>query len=52
MTTRELIAKLRNDDPEGVREVVIWDGDEEQIKHVERVALKDDRVVVDVSQAG
>src|ERR1700682_592363 len=52
MTTGELIAKLRSNDPEGVREVVIWDGDEEQIKRVERVALKDDRVVVDVSQAG
>jgi hypothetical protein len=52
MTTAELIAKLESDDPEGEREVVIWDSDEERITGVERVALKDDRVVVDVSRAG
>jgi hypothetical protein len=49
MTTAELIAKLKSDDPEGVREVVIWDSDEELIKSVERVALSDDRVVVAVA---
>jgi hypothetical protein len=52
MTTAELIAKLKSDDPDGVREVVIWDSDEEPIKGVERVELKDDRDVVDVSWAG
>jgi hypothetical protein len=52
MTTAELIAKLKSDDPDGVRMVVIWDSDEESIKGVERVELKDDRVVVDVSRAG
>jgi hypothetical protein len=49
MTTAELIAKLKNDDPEGVREVVIWDTDEELIKVVQRVELSDDRVVVEVA---
>jgi hypothetical protein len=49
MTTAELIAKLKSEDPDGLREVMIWDSDEEVIKRVERVALKDDRVVVDVS---
>jgi hypothetical protein len=48
----ELIAKLKSDDPDGVREVVIWDSDEELIKGVGRVELKDDRDVVDVSRAG
>ena len=52
MTTAELIAKLKSDDPDGVREVVIWDSDGELIKDVARVALKDDRVVVTVSRAG
>ena len=51
MTTAELIAKLKSDDPGGERKVVIWDSDEELIKAVERVALKDDHVVVDVSHA-
>ena len=51
MTTAELIAKLKSDDPDGAREVVIWDSDEELIKGVERVALKDDRVVINVSRA-
>ena len=51
MTTAELIAKLKSDDPEGAREVVIWDSDEELIKGVERVALKDDRVVINVSRS-
>jgi hypothetical protein len=46
MTTAELIAKLNRDDPHGVREVVIWDNDEELIKGVEQVELSDDRVVV------
>ena len=50
MTTAQLIAKLKSDDPDGAREVVIWDSDEELIKGVERVALKDDRVVVNVSR--
>jgi hypothetical protein len=49
MTTAELIAKLKNDDPAGVREVVIWDTDEELIKVVQRVELSDDRVVVEVA---
>lgn len=49
MTTAELIAKLKSDDPDGVREVVIWDTDEELIKGVERVELSDDRVVVEVA---
>ena len=52
MTTAELIAKLKSDDPDGVRKVVIWDSDDELIKGVERVELKDDRVVVDVSRTG
>jgi hypothetical protein len=51
MTTAELIAKLKSDDPDGAREVVIWDSDEELTKSVERVALKDDRVVIDVSRS-
>jgi hypothetical protein len=49
MTTAELIAKLKSDDPQGGREVVIWDTDEELIKGVERVELSDDRVVVEVA---
>ena len=49
MTTAELIAKLKSDDPDGVREVVIWDTDEELIKGVKRVELSDDRVVVEVA---
>jgi hypothetical protein len=49
MTTAELIAKLKSDDPDGVREVVIWDTDEELIKGVARVELSDDRVVVEVA---
>jgi hypothetical protein len=52
MTTAELIAKLKSDDPDGVREVVSWDSDEELIKGVGRVELKDDRDVVGVSRAG
>jgi hypothetical protein len=52
MTTAELIAKLKSADPDGVRKVVIWDSDGELAKGVERLALKDDRVVVDVSRAG
>lgn len=52
MTTAELIAKLKSDDPDGVHEVVIWDSDEELSGDVGRVELKDDRDVVDVSQAG
>jgi hypothetical protein len=51
MTTAELIAKLKSDDPDGVREVVIWDADDEVIKRVERVELSDDRVVVEVAVA-
>ena len=51
MTTAQLIAKLKSDDPDGAREVVIWDSDEELIKGVERVALKDDRVVINVSRS-
>jgi hypothetical protein len=51
ITTAELIAKLKSDDPRGVREVVIWDRDEQLAKGVERVALKEDRVVVDVSRS-
>jgi hypothetical protein len=51
MTTAELIAKPNRDDPHGVREVVIWDNDEELIKGVERVELSDDRVVVEVAVA-
>ena len=35
----------------GAREVVIWDSDEELTKSVERVALKADRVVIDVSRS-
>ena len=49
MTTAELIAKLKGDDPHGVREVVIWDADEELIKGVKQVELSDDRVVVEVA---
>jgi hypothetical protein len=49
MTTAELIAKLKSDDPDGVREVVIWDTDEELIKGVARVELSDDRVIVEVA---
>src|ERR1017187_6839704 len=49
MTTAELIAKLKSDDPDGVREVVIWDTDEELVKGVKRVELSDDRVVVEVA---
>jgi hypothetical protein len=49
MTTGELIAKLKSDDPDGVREVVIWDTDEELTKGVVRVELSDDRVVVEVA---
>jgi len=49
MTTAELIAKLKSDEPQGGREVVIWDTDEELIKGVERVELSDDRVVVEVA---
>jgi hypothetical protein len=49
MTTAELIAKLTSDDPDGVREVVIWDTDEELIKRVKRVDLSDDRVVGEVA---
>ena len=30
MTTAELIAKLKSDDPDGVREVVTWDSHEER----------------------
>jgi hypothetical protein len=50
MTTAELIAKLKSDDPDGVREVVIWESDEELTRGVERVALRDDRVVVVTSR--
>jgi hypothetical protein len=50
MTTAELIAKLKSDDPHGVREVVIWESDEELTTGVERVALRDDRVVVITSR--
>ncbi len=49
MTTAELIAKLKSDDPDGGREVVIWDRDEEVIKGVRQVELSDDRVVVEVT---
>jgi hypothetical protein len=49
MTTAELIAKLKSDDPDGEREVVIWDRDEEVIKGVRQVELSDDRVVVEVT---
>jgi hypothetical protein len=49
MTTAELIAKLTSDDPDGVREVVIWDTDAELIKSVKRVELSNDRVVVEVA---
>ena len=48
MTTAQLIAKLKSDDPDGVREVVIWDTEEELIKGVKQVELSDDRVVVEV----
>lgn len=51
MTTAELIAKLKSDDPHGVREVVIWDSDEERMMGVEWVELSDDRVVVHVAHA-
>jgi hypothetical protein len=50
VTTAELIAKLKSDDPHGVREVVIWESDEELTRGVERVALRDDRVVVITSR--
>jgi hypothetical protein len=50
MTTAELIAKLQSDDPRGVREVVIWESDEELTRGVERVALRDERVVVITSR--
>jgi len=50
MTTAELIAKLKSDDPHGVREVVIWESDEELSGDVERVVLRDDRVVVVTSR--
>jgi hypothetical protein len=49
ITTAELIAKLASDDPDGAREVVIWDRDEEVIKGVRQVELSDDRVVVEVT---
>ncbi len=50
MTTAQLIAKLKSDDPDGVREIVIWDSDDELVKGVERVVLSDDRVVVHASR--
>lgn len=46
---RRVDAKLKSDDPDGVREVVIWDTDEELTKGVARVELSDDRVVVEVA---
>jgi hypothetical protein len=49
MTTAELIAKLRSDDPDGLREVAIWDADEELMKTVKQVELSEDRVVVEVA---
>jgi hypothetical protein len=50
MTTAQLIAKLKGDDPDGVREIVIWDNDDELVKGVARVELSDDRVVVHASR--
>src|SRR5439155_14619882 len=50
MTTAELIAKLKSDDPHRLPEVVIWESDEELTRGVERVALRDDRVVVVTSR--
>jgi hypothetical protein len=49
VTTAELIAKLQSDDPHGVHEVIVWDGDGEVAKGIERVALREDHVVVRVS---
>jgi hypothetical protein len=51
MTTAELISKLKSDDPHGVREVVIWDNDEERMTGVERIALSDERVVIHVAHS-
>jgi len=50
MTTAELIAMLRSEDPRGSREMVIWDVDEEIVRGVERVVLRDDRIFVRVSR--
>jgi hypothetical protein len=49
MTTAELIAKLKSDDPHGTREVIVWDSDQELAKGVERVALRDEHVVIRIS---
>ena len=49
MTTAELIAQLKSEDPHGVHEVVIWDRGEELIRGVERVELSNDRIVVEAS---
>jgi len=49
MTTAELIAKLSSEDPHGVREVVVWDSDEELAKGVEQVVLRDEHVVIRIA---
>jgi hypothetical protein len=50
MTTAELIAMLRSEDPRGSREMVIWDVDQELVRGVEQVVLRDDRIFVRVSR--
>jgi hypothetical protein len=50
MRTDELIAMLRREDPRGSREVVIWDIDQESVRGVEQVVLRDERVFVRVSR--
>ncbi len=50
MTTAELIARLQSDDPHGEREVVVWESDQELTRGVERVTMRDDRVVVVASR--
>jgi hypothetical protein len=50
MTTAELIAMFRSEDPHGSREIVIWDVDQELVRGVEQVVLRDDRIFVRVSR--
>lgn len=50
MTTAELIAMFRSEDPRGSREVVIWDLDEELVRGVESVVMRNDKIFVRVSR--
>jgi len=51
VTTAELIAKLQSDDPHGVRDILIWDSEDESTKGVAQVSLRDDHVLIRVSHA-